>query len=202
MDPRQRGVRLRHGVVELQRLHGCGARFWQWLERQPVAVAFEREIGIRQSNVRQSELRIAIDRLLEKLRRFVERLRCETIPGVLPFQVELIGLRIVGAAPRDPGLLLSRFQSSPNDANDVGCDPLLKGGSIVGLAVVPRSPYLRAVGGANQLRLDIDSVATLDDVPRQNRTHAQLFPDFLWNDRRVLVLEGRAPGHHAKCRYL
>src|SRR5437762_4005781 len=95
---RQRHVRFGDCVIQCQRLY---CRFfcpWHGFEGSSKIVKRQSNVRIRQADVAESKIRIALDGLLELLDRLFDTLRSALVPKITAPQVELIRLRISAVA--------------------------------------------------------------------------------------------------------
>ncbi len=100
-------MRLGQRIIDLESaIHGR-SRFWHRLARRDTDVLLEQEVGIRQANVTESEIRIEFDRLLELLDGLFESVWCALVPKITSAQIELISLRIGRVAFDKPALIFA-----------------------------------------------------------------------------------------------
>src|SRR4051794_17174077 len=91
----------------------------------------------------QSEIRVALDRLLELLERSLDPLCSALVPKVPPPQIKLVRLRVC-AVEFDKAALLFAGQFQFQLLCDLSCNCLFNRNHVGDFAVVPYAPKLRA----------------------------------------------------------
>ena len=97
-DVRERGVRFRRMAVEHHRRRRARRRLGPHIRGTEHAVVREQSVGIGQPAVRERELRVLDDRLLEELDRLVQAFFGALIQVVAALQVEIARGEVVGLA--------------------------------------------------------------------------------------------------------
>ena len=105
---RQRRVRFGECVIQCQRLYCRFFCLWHCFVRCGKIVKRQSSVGIRQADIAKSEIRIALDALLEVLDRLFDSVRSALIPKIAAAQVELIRLGIRAVALWQAGVALRR----------------------------------------------------------------------------------------------
>ena len=136
---------------------------------------------VADAGVRQREVRVELDRLLEHLQGEVEVLA----PGVAaPAQVVVVGLQVLGRLARDR-LLFLRRQGDAQRLRDAARDLVLDGEHVLELAVVALGPRRVAGAGLDELRRDPEAVAGAADAPLEHVRRVELLADLGCRDRLV-----------------
>src|ERR1700730_8377654 len=89
LEEPQRGVSLRRGVVQLQRLLDCGLRLWNGHGRSEVETLAVR-VGVSQAGVGRGELRIQLYCPLELFDRFVDSLFAQLVQEIAAFEIRFV----------------------------------------------------------------------------------------------------------------
>ena len=105
-DMRQRRVRFGECVIQRQRLYCRFFCLWHRFVRRGEIVKRQGNVGIRQAGVAESEIRIALDALLEVLDRVFDSVRRALVPKITAAQVGIISLNVLGRFSGDDLLLL------------------------------------------------------------------------------------------------
>src|SRR6266516_323130 len=103
---RQRRVRFGECVIQCQRLYCRFFCLWHCFVRRGKIVKRQASVGIRQADVAKSEIRIALDALLEVLDRLFDSIRSSLVPKIAAAQVRIISLNVLGRFSGDDLLLL------------------------------------------------------------------------------------------------
>src|SRR5947207_13042764 len=104
---RQRRVCFGYCVIQCQRLYCRFFCFWHGFVRGGKIVKRQSDVGIRQADVAESKIRVALDALLKLLDRLFDPVRSALVPKLATSQVELIGSWINAVALDLPALLFA-----------------------------------------------------------------------------------------------
>ena len=206
-DVREADARFGKLRVELQGFHGRRLGAQKGGARRHHAIARHQRVAVGQPCVGERVVRIERDGLLEVFDALAQVFFGAPVPVVAAFEVELISGGVFGVAPRQP-LLLCAGELQPQVLGDLRGHLLFNVTNVTKRVADLAAPEVRAVERVNQLGLDDDPFAALQDAPDEHGADVQLAPDA----HRVrllrvqtaggahLVTEDRRARHHAQAR--
>ncbi len=155
--PGERGVGLGEGVVELESLPRVGFRPRKPFGDRDAAIVQLKRVRIGEPGVGRRVAAVLLDGLLEISDRLSDSLLGALVPGVTAFEVEPVGLEVLGVA-LGSGLGKIGEGSRPQGGHDGAGDLLLNGKDVRKGPIVARGPEQAAVVGGAQLGRDAQPV--------------------------------------------
>ena len=156
-DVRERGVRFRGMAVEHHRRRRARGRLGPHVGRTEHAVVGEQAVGIRQAAVRQRELRVFDDRLLEELDRLVQAFFGALIEVVAALQVQIARREVVGLRAARRARRRHRPRAPPCRRPAWRC--FLAGERIGELDVGGFGPQVKAARAVDEVNGDAQAIA-------------------------------------------
>ena len=196
LDLCEHQVRFRIGSIQLQRAQRRSARVFERRPRLEDIVADRAHVGPCQSRVRERELRIERQRLLEKSDRGDDPLVARFVPVIAPFQVGLVRLDVTRAHLRR--IAVHRQQLHRQRTHDFGGHFGLDLEVVREVTLVRIGPQLRFAARLDQLHRDARAIAVAPHVAFHHEVDAQRLPDIADPRRCPLNERRRHPCDHAE----
>src|SRR6266496_1006808 len=160
MHKSQGRVRLRQGIVHLERLQSGGLRLRKSLSRGKPGIIEENGVAVRRARIGQRVSRVFLDRLLKVPDPLLDVLPGPLVPVVATLEIQGVGFGVFGIAFCQP-LLLLPGQALPKLPGDVPGNLFLHGEDVRESLVVLLPPKVRILASVHQLRTDRERVPSL-----------------------------------------
>src|SRR5262249_5288198 len=161
----------------------------------------QKTVGFGQPGVSQRVVRVKVARLQETFNAFLDPIGRTLVDEVAAFQVEAIGLSVVGVT-FDQLLALLTAQLQPQLSADLLRYVALQREDVGERAALLLAPELSVTAHVYKFGLDDQRIAELQNAPGEHGAHAQLPADFLRIDFLAFVAKNRAARDDAQLRQL